>query len=251
MKKLKAFTLAEVLIVMGIIGVLAILTVPNMLSNVDARKRATSFKKAYSTLSNIYSSYFTGSIQAPRMSTIRDTNNLYLALLEKLSIDYYYPEGNAAGVTTANGGADVTTAAKAYTTTTTTASTFAQLGTNNDYATTWIKTTDGMSYLIGKAGADNTACADRLALNDPTNNGTLTNALDHTCMWVTVDFNAEKAPNTHCAFASATAEGTREYTDNDISQLSNCDRLTFLLSRSGFTPGNPERTIAGKMIGGE
>jgi len=48
---LLAFTLAEVLIVLGIIGVVAEMTIPTLVANTQKQVLKTSFKKAYSTVS--------------------------------------------------------------------------------------------------------------------------------------------------------------------------------------------------------
>lgn len=53
MKKL-AFTLAEVLIVLGIIGIVAEMTIPTLINNVQAQVLKTSFKKAYSEASQAW-----------------------------------------------------------------------------------------------------------------------------------------------------------------------------------------------------
>ena len=45
------FTLAEVLITLGIIGVVSALTLPSLISNVDAKRNKTQFKKTISVLS--------------------------------------------------------------------------------------------------------------------------------------------------------------------------------------------------------
>ena len=50
--KQKAFTLAEVLITLSIIGVVAAMTVPTLMSNTSNQQHVTALKKAYSTLSN-------------------------------------------------------------------------------------------------------------------------------------------------------------------------------------------------------
>lgn len=49
-----AFTLAEVLIVLGIIGVVAELTIPTLMNNVESQVYKTGLKKAYSTLEQSY-----------------------------------------------------------------------------------------------------------------------------------------------------------------------------------------------------
>lgn len=53
--KISAFTLAEVLITLGIIGVVAALTIPALFSNSDDRAFDAGFKKAYSLLSQMTS----------------------------------------------------------------------------------------------------------------------------------------------------------------------------------------------------
>ena len=47
----KGFTLAEVLITLGIIGVVAAMTIPTLIQNTNSVKFASQFKKSISTLS--------------------------------------------------------------------------------------------------------------------------------------------------------------------------------------------------------
>jgi prepilin-type N-terminal cleavage/methylation domain-containing protein len=49
-QKRAAFTLAEVLITLGIIGVVAAMTIPNLMANINGSKFRSQFKKAISTL---------------------------------------------------------------------------------------------------------------------------------------------------------------------------------------------------------
>lgn len=51
----KGFTLAEVLITLGIIGVVAAMTIPTLVNNAKHRQLESSFKKAYSALSQAIS----------------------------------------------------------------------------------------------------------------------------------------------------------------------------------------------------
>ncbi len=55
MEKIKAFTLSEVLITIIIIGIIAAITVPNLIVNYQKKVTATKLKKGYSALSNIIS----------------------------------------------------------------------------------------------------------------------------------------------------------------------------------------------------
>ena len=49
-----AFTLAEVLITLGIIGVVAALTIPNLVNNYKAKRLHTQFLKSYSTVQQVF-----------------------------------------------------------------------------------------------------------------------------------------------------------------------------------------------------
>lgn len=52
--KTKAFTLAEVLITLGVIGVIAAITIPSLIQNANERATVTALKKTYSVLSNAF-----------------------------------------------------------------------------------------------------------------------------------------------------------------------------------------------------
>jgi prepilin-type N-terminal cleavage/methylation domain-containing protein len=56
MKKSKGFTLAEVLITLGVIGVVAALTIPTLMNNISDTQLRTQFKKMYAALSQVHSS---------------------------------------------------------------------------------------------------------------------------------------------------------------------------------------------------
>ncbi len=53
-KLLKGFTLSEVLITLGVIGIVASLTIPQLIKNYQAKVLETAFKKSYSNLSKAY-----------------------------------------------------------------------------------------------------------------------------------------------------------------------------------------------------
>lgn len=54
LKRKIAFTLAEVLITLGVIGIVAEMTIPTLIQNVNEKVTVTELKKAYSTMSNAY-----------------------------------------------------------------------------------------------------------------------------------------------------------------------------------------------------
>ena len=53
-KKKIAFTLAEVLITLGIIGVVAAMTIPTLIADYQEKVTVTKFKWVYSTLANAF-----------------------------------------------------------------------------------------------------------------------------------------------------------------------------------------------------
>ena len=54
MKNLKAFTLAEVLIVLGIIGVISAMTLPTLISNYQKQVLVNQLRKSHSLLSQAF-----------------------------------------------------------------------------------------------------------------------------------------------------------------------------------------------------
>ena len=54
MKKILAFTLAETLIVMGIIGIVSALTLPNLNSSTGEKEKVAKVKKIYRDLTDAY-----------------------------------------------------------------------------------------------------------------------------------------------------------------------------------------------------
>lgn len=58
MNKIKGFTLAEILITLGIIGVVAAITLPSIILNYKKQEIKTGFKKAYSVISQAYNLAF-------------------------------------------------------------------------------------------------------------------------------------------------------------------------------------------------
>lgn len=81
MKKIRAFTLAEVLITIGIIGVVAAMTIPNILTKMDRDKKIATVRKAQSILN-----------QAIKLSTIdnEDYEAWDTSLPPREYLDKYY-----------------------------------------------------------------------------------------------------------------------------------------------------------------
>ena len=69
MKKEKGFTLAEILIVLTIIGVMAVMTIPSLIQNSNSQQKIAMFKKGFNALSNAYATEF--AIKTPPQGTMR------------------------------------------------------------------------------------------------------------------------------------------------------------------------------------
>ena len=97
---LAAFTLAEVLITLGIIGVVAAITMPTLINNYQKKAAVTAAKKAYSTLSQAYTqlvndngeglsvcsinnSECLGKLFAPYLKSLNGNGKLYTPSSEK------------------------------------------------------------------------------------------------------------------------------------------------------------------------
>ena len=97
-KSIKGFTLAEVLITLTIIGVVAALTIPILLGRTQNTQYATSVKQAMSMLNQALSlSVAQNSVDATSVSTQTDLRNLFMT---KLNTSY---QGGGANGSVTNG----------------------------------------------------------------------------------------------------------------------------------------------------
>lgn len=72
-KKFTAFTLAEVLITLGIIGVVAAMTIPTLMNKTQDREFKTAYKKAYSDLSQAFAQAINEQSLTPRSALVDNT----------------------------------------------------------------------------------------------------------------------------------------------------------------------------------
>ena len=118
----KGFTLAEVLITLGIIGVVAAMTIPTLIQNTNSVKFASQFKKSISTLSQAalmsqaqydvdYSGLNTASSASTCGSDTVSTGTLTLCglLNNTLAGQTYYGAYGTDAVKAANGGGGANT----------------------------------------------------------------------------------------------------------------------------------------------
>ncbi len=90
---LGAFTLAEVLVTLGVIGVVAALTLPSVITNYQKKQTVVQLKKLYSTLSNA-----SGLSQSENGEMREWDNSLINTDIKKYAETYYLPYFNRAKV---------------------------------------------------------------------------------------------------------------------------------------------------------
>lgn len=96
MRLKKGFTLAEILIVLMVIGVIATMTVPSMMKGVAEAQLKTGYKKAYNTITNFAAmERVAGTL--PSRGTIENIRTVYNALNNSLSVKGYATQDISSG----------------------------------------------------------------------------------------------------------------------------------------------------------
>lgn len=211
------FTLAEILIVLTIIGVMAVMTIPSLIQNANSQHKVALFKKAFNALSNAYATEF--AVKTPPKSwndgeTSKGGMKVFDAISNQMNIKYYVKLT----------GADYSVLRKVFTRPTANASLY------------WSIAEDGISYRVFYGNTDRD-CPSKLDLNKCTATETVRN--DISCIFIVVDVDGPfNGPNANCN------DG------DDINNLSGCDIIRFWVTSDGITSGNPDCTISGRIISG-
>lgn len=262
MRLKKGFTLAEILIVLMVIGVIATMTIPSMMKGVTEAQLKAGYKKAYNTISNFAAMERTaGSL--PARATTDNIVGTYIALNNSLSVKGYgYQAPNAGSVLAAGidkypgqltytyqgaagtmGASSNTTGSKAITTTQVDNGT-ALPPTEGDLA--WIITEDNIAYSVVRGGVgENNNCETKqqIAAHD-----TEADAAANSCAIVYVDVNGlSKGPNT---FEKQGLTGKLLTTQNANSALDTItgDRFKIYLGLDGATAGPRTNTVTGRIM---
>ena len=85
LSRLAAFTLAEVLITLGIIGVVAAMTMPSLVQNYQKKALETGLKKSYSVLSQAVQRMIEEDGEIPSRASVGSTNDNWMAFEKSLS----------------------------------------------------------------------------------------------------------------------------------------------------------------------
>lgn len=239
MKLNKAFTLAEILIVLMVIGALAALTLPNLMKGVTAAQNKAAYQKAYAAISNIAAVEKVGGQLPSSAKTAQGMSDFFNALNSNLSVKEYassdtYPISSSGTLTADNtktkvqyGGFTYGEGSEELANTTPTVGTFSP----------WIITDDGIAYtLTAISGA---SCSSKTVINDAKSTA---DTLTKTCLLIVVDVNGlNKTPNKlETQIGELKAENKMVTFDGD--------RFYIFLGSDGVAAGPKKYTVSGRIM---
>lgn len=250
----KAFTLAEILIVLMVIGVIATMTVPSLMKGVNEAQFKTAYKKAFNTITNL-ASVEKISGQLPAKASANGVFNLYKSLNSNLSVkEYASYEINSGGIAPDSAFKNGTVLTDGDHTDN--KATLGEESNNFTYQTAtgspssaipWIITEDNLAYsviAVGGKEAGSKACYTKSQLNALTKMSELNQAA---CAIVVVDVNGlSKGPNLleNQEGAGPNTVGTSSAA---LKQLVG-DQYYIYLGSDGATAGNKFISVSGRIM---
>lgn len=234
----KAFTLAEILIVLMVIGVIATMSIPALMKGVNSSQFKATYSKAMNAIVNLTAAQkVSGSL--PSRTSDKNADDLFDILVSNLAVKGYVPTSVAK-----LGGAEIISPDKV---------TMEQPVGDGRYKN-WILTDDNFAYLITKSsgGAEDSTCFTKLEIIDyqanntsgttppSADSGKTNDSLSHkACFVVYVDVNSvTSGPNT--TFANSLGK-------NDKLPAIIDDTFPVYVGLDGATPGNQNTTITGRI----
>lgn len=231
----KGFTLAELLVVLMVIGVLAAITVPTMVKGVQEGQMKASYKKGYNTIANMFAAAMAEG-KAPK--TRGQISDAIAILAKSLSVKGFYNQSANAGWTAGTYSTGACTSL-GYVGAGSSSGVFAISGSNNSGG--WVIADDGIAYAVIDGGSS--SCATVAEINDHYGPSS---ALASTCGAYIVDVNGlMKGPNLINP-SGCTTNGTDYSFDQKGFLGLNIDRIYVFIGSDGVTAGRG--TIGGKIL---
>ena len=219
MRLKKAFTLAEILIVLMVIGALATLTIPAMMRGVNETQWKTAYKKAYNAVVNLTAMERIAG-QLPTTADSEGVKLVFNSLKTNLSVKDY-ATNKASGTYVAS---DYLTESAAVS------------NANFRGESMWIITEDNMAYLENKGGT----CKYKADINAAES---LSAAINASCVYVVVDVNGlGNGPNTIEVQQSTALNGGSE-----MLTLTG-DRYYIFVGKDGAAAGNKTKLVTGRIV---
>ena len=242
----RGFTLAEVMIVLTVIGFIAAVTVPTLQGGVDEAKFKTGYKKAFATVSNIV-----GILKAddslPQAQGADAISTIFIALDTNLEVRGYAKGAiQNTKATTSDKGTALTWGSNSFGDTegnTITVST----GPTASTWSPWIIAQDNMAYRVF-SGAENDTCYTKAGLEGKTNI-TQPGHRSYSCAVVEVDTNGlDKLPNKlEPQIANDNGGAGNGISGRKMNPLTG-DRYYVYITKNGVAIPNPDKSVAGRII---
>jgi len=234
----KAFTLAEVLVVLTTIGVIAALSLPQLTGGVDDAKYKAGYKKAFMVISNV-AGMEKARGKLPKTVSQDGLINFFKALDKNIVVDGYADRaGNGSIIKYENiygglswkgntfGDAD-------YMLTSTMTS---------ENISPWIIAADGMAYTVSYLTSG--TCEKKSQINASTT--TAADAVSKTCLFVIVDINGlHKGPN------DMEPQVNSGMTSSVKLKKLTGDRYYIYIGSDGVAKGSELLTLSGRILAGE
>ena len=236
----KGFTLAEVLIVLMVIGAIATMTIPSLMKGVTETQWKTSYKKAYNAIINLTAmERIAGSL--PSSADGKGVLKMFESLNSNLAVKDYVDQADAP----IGAGTIATTAVyKTGVTYTDSNGNTVSTGSAGDQATLaadaetspWITSDDNISYTV----AAGEGCGTKQAIDSAT---TMADVLASSCVVVVIDVNGvAKGPNV------VEPQQITELAADATMQTLTGDQYYVFVGRDGATPGSKKYTLSGRII---
>ena len=220
----KGFTLAEILIVLMVIGALATMTIPSLIKGVTEAQYKTSYRKALNAMINLTTmEKLSGNLP----STNASPDKLFDLLAGSLSVKSYIANGEGNAALLGNG---VTATVSNYTATKPT----------ENKSTNWIVSEDNIGYLV-QAGA--ASCKSKMdIIQGQTGNANLETT---PCYVIWVDVNGLSAgPN--LKIENKAGDGNYVADSAQFNTLEQ-DQYPIYVGTDGATAGNQKTTVTGRI----
>lgn len=258
----KGFTLAEVLIVLMVIGVIAMMTLPSMMRGVTEAQTKTAYKKAFNTISGLYSTLRIEG-QVPVVADDEDKAlaqkiNFVVGLAKNMSVKNYIQKSVNDGAVALREDFrfDIQYQVNGQNQTISGDDFVADTGidmTNYEFPVAtnsadeienaiWFTTEDNLSYaILANTGA---RCRNVTTIN---NQQDTENAIINSCAVVAVDVNGlNKGPNILEIQDGADNQLDTAGADVDMSPLTG-DQYYIYVGTNGVTGGNQNATVTGRI----
>ena len=246
MKIKKAFTLAEILIVLMVIGALATMTIPTLMKGVTEAQYKTAYRKAVNAVINLTTmENLAGNLPARNTAP----ENIFKMLVKSFAVKGYY----AASDTAASQGGINSGIIESVSDMAALTDTEVNSITTAAATTYWIVSEDNIAYKVS-TGTATAACGTKSALLSAQGTATAAAASTGTvhgdnaaasspCYIVWVDVNGRTSgPNTSVTGSNFVVSSAT------IPQVS-FDTFPIYIAKDGATAGSPKTTITGRIFG--